>query len=356
MAEAAIQDSTITIDGMVGNLLGENILDSETLDENINYARYFVFCLLGYQTMIYSPFPLDITSETPDKLCIAEDIGCCNYTHASLTQDAANCAREPLSELLMGFGVLLPSKNLCLDDDQSIHHVFQQQTEVDAKAFNAYALRGIAGIKVKWTDALSCHLEFISATKEISVFRFPSFCHFSLARYEKGKGRGVLHACATTSRLRCQWATETEINDFLLEVLLSYRLLFGQTKKSRALFRSTDPFVHCKGQNRPMRDSLLSNLCGMRSPNVPLLDLQQDWNMVEKEKYYLPKDFPILRYRIVVLQRYLSASAPRTWLQLWRDNRNSANWMTFWAVIIFGVFGSLMALLQVIMQAVQLFE
>ncbi|KAJ5336222.1 uncharacterized protein N7506_004244 [Penicillium brevicompactum] len=182
VAESAIQDNTITIDGMIGNLLGENILDSETLEENLNYARYFVFCILGYQTMLYSPFPLDLTSETPHQLCITENLGCCNYTHASLTQDVANCAREPLSELLMGFGVLLPSRNLCLDDDQSIHHAFQQQTEVDAKRFNAYALHYIAGIKVKWTDALSCHLEFNSATKEISLFRFPSFCQFSLAK------------------------------------------------------------------------------------------------------------------------------------------------------------------------------
>ncbi|KAJ5124772.1 uncharacterized protein N7515_008597 [Penicillium bovifimosum] len=350
VAELAIQDSTITIDGIIGNLLGEDILDSETLEENLNYARYFVFCLLAYQTMLYSPV-LDLTFKTP-QLCITEDLGCCNYTHASLTQDVANCAHEPISELLMGFGVLLPSRNLCLDDDQSIHHAFQQQTEVGAKTFNAYALHYIAGIKVKWTDALSCHLEFNSATKEMSLFRFPSFCQFSLANYDQGKGRGVLHACATTSRLRCQWATETDINQFLLEVLLSYRLLFGQTKKSRSLFRSMEPFLRTE-QNT--RDSLLFSLCGMRSLNMFLLDLLRDWNMVEKEKYYLPNDFPILRYRIVVLQRYLSASGPRTWLQLWRDNRNSANWMTFWAVIIFGAFGSLMALLQVILQSVQLF-
>jgi hypothetical protein len=227
--------------------------------------------------------------------------------------------------------------------------------EVDARTFNAYTLHYIAGIKVKWTDALSCHLEFNSATKEISLFRFPSFCQFSLAKYEQGKNRGVLHACATTSRLRCQWATEAEINHFLLEVLLSYRLLFGQTKKSRALFRSMDPFLRCKEQNRKMKDPLLLSLCGIRSLNVLILDLRRDWGMMEKETYYLPNDFPILRYRIVILQRYLSSSAPRTWLQLWKDNRNSANWMTFWAVIIFGAFGSLMALLQVVLQSIQLF-
>lgn len=322
--------------------------------ENLNYARYFVFALLGYQTMLYSPSPLEPTPEVPRQLIMPEELGCCSYTHASLTQDIITCAREPLSELLMGFGVLLPSKNLCLDDDQDIHHAFQQQVEADATKFNAYTLHYIGDIKVKWTDALSCHLEFNSVTREVSIFRFPAFCHICLARYEQGSDRCVLHACATTSRLRCQWATEAEINHFLLEVLLSYRLLFGQTKRSRALFRSINPFPHHAGQNRKTRDPLLLSLCGTRSWNMLLLGLRRDWDIREKETYYLPNDFPILRYRIVVLQRYLSASEPRTWLQLWRDNRSSASWLTFWAVIIFGAFGSLMALLQVILQFVQL--
>lgn len=352
MAESIIHNSSITIDGIIGNLLDEGILAPETPTENLNRARYFIFILLGYQTTLYAPSPLDPVLQMPRQLRIMEDLGCCKYTHVSLTQDIQACAREPLSELLMGFGVLLPSKNLCLDDDQGIRRAFQQQVEVDAKTFNAYALHCIAGFKIKWTDALSCHLEFNSTTKEVSIFRFPSFCHFCLVNYEQGKGRGVLHACATTSHLRCQWATEEETNHFLLEVLLSYRLLFGQTKRSRALFRSIDPSLR---QNRKVRDPLMSSLCGTRPWDVLLLDLRRDWHLVEKERYYLPHDFPILRHRVVVLQRYLSATAPRTWLQLWRDNRSSANWMTFWAVIVFGAFGSLMALLQVILQLVQLF-
>lgn len=355
VAEYTAHNSSVTIDNIIDDLLDEGILAPETPRGNINHARYFIFTLLGYQTMLYSPSPLDPTSGPPGQLCIAEDPGCCSYTHASLTQNIQECACEPLSELLMGFGVLLPSKNLFLDDDQDSHHAFQQQVEVDAKIFNAYALHYIAGIKIKWTDALSCHLEFNSATKEVSIFRFPSFCKYCLAEYGQGNGRGVIHACATTSRLRSQWATQEEINHFLMEVLLSYRLLFGQTKRSRALFRSIDPFLSCAGKNRKMRDPLLLSLCGTRSWSALMLALPRDLNLLEKETYYLPRDFPILRYRIFVLQKLLSTTAPRTWLQLWRDNRNSANWMTFWAVIIFGAFGSLMALLQVILQFVQFF-
>lgn len=202
VAESAIQKRSITIDGIIADLLDEGIMPSDAPAENLDYARYFIFTILSYQTMLYTPSPMDPFPKVPRQLCTVEDIGCCKYTHACLMQNIQVCAREPLSELLMGFGVLLPSKNLCLDDDQNIHHAFQQEVEVEPRIFNAYTLHHLAGIQIKWTDALSCHLEFNSTTQELSLFRFPSFCQFCLSKYDKEKGRGTLHACATTSRLR----------------------------------------------------------------------------------------------------------------------------------------------------------
>lgn len=171
-----------------------------------------------------------------------------------------------------------------------------------------------------------------------------------LVRSLKGHSRASIHACATTSTLRCQWATEDEINQLLIEILFSYRLLFGQTRRSRAAFRSSfNPFLKKRAYKNSIRDPLLPALCGSKTPCQGIYS-----GMVEKETYYLPRNFPVLRYRISVLQGHLSSTAPRTWLQLWRDNRDSANWLTFWAVIIFGAFGSLMAFLQVVLQFVQL--
>ncbi|KAL3494997.1 hypothetical protein BJX62DRAFT_246365 [Aspergillus germanicus] len=355
VAKLTIGNTAITIDEIICELIVEGVLGPQTRAENLNYARYFVFSILGFQTALYCPSPMDFHGPQPHHLSITEEYGCCNYTHAVLTQDINVCARESFSELLMGFGVLLPSKNLCLSEEPSIVRAFHQQVEVEPRAFNAYALHSLTGLKFKWTDALSCHLEFNHTTKEVSLFRFPSFCQFYLTKYEPGKERGVLHSCATTSRLRCQWATEEEINHFLLEVILSYRLLFGQTKKSRALFRSVDPFLRWHGdRRRRVKDPILSSLCGSRSYLALPLDLRQAWSLTEKETYNLPQDFPILRYRIVILQSHLSAAKPRTLTQLWRDKRNSADWMTFWAVIVFGSFGSVMAFLQVILQLAQL--
>lgn len=367
--------SSTTIDEVIELLYDESLLVSPRADNSRchqEYARYLVFCILGWQTMLFTPaFPHDSHKgntqkheeipPSPPPLAVEEQDGCCTYTHMALQGNSSTCATDPLNEFMMGFGVLLPSSNMCLDEDPNILQTFNQQTQVDAKTFNAYTLSAVLGLRIKWVDALACHLEFNSTTKEILLFRFPSFCQSTLLRlFSNGCPRGVIHACATTSRLHCQWATEDEINQLLLEILLSYRLLFGQTKKSRSFFRSS--FMSSSRRRKGgasksnnisidgnIRDAILPELCGKEAPYQCSID-----NLVEKESYYLPRDFPMLRYRISVLQRQLSISTPRTWMQLWRDKRDSSGWLTFWAVIIFGVFGSLMAFLQVLLQFIQM--
>lgn len=350
---------SITIDQIITRLGDEGLLIAEVNDDTDNqrheYARYLIFCVLGWQTMLFTPAPLDYGSGNAWKspqLAIDEQPGCCAYTHMSLETESRYCAREPLSEFLMGFGVLLPSKNLCLDEDPNTQRIFHNQTEVHASSFNAFTLTAVAGIRIKWVDALACHLEFNSTTKELSLFRFPSFCQSILLQSseEDGRGRGAIYACATTSSLRCQWASQSEINQLLVECLLSYRLLFGQKRKARTIFRSSlNPFTRKAVSRGSIRDPLLPALCGTKDPCQDTLS-----GIVEKDTYYLPRDFPILRYRISILQRHLSSSPPRTWIQLWRDNRDSASWLTFWAVIAFGIFGSVMAFLQVVLQLVEL--
>ncbi|OJJ79756.1 uncharacterized protein ASPGLDRAFT_69886 [Aspergillus glaucus CBS 516.65] len=310
----------ITIDQIIARLKDEGLLrpdetDNDNNERNLQYARYFVFCVLGWQTMLFTPAPMDssnsILVETP-QLAIDEQDGCCEYTHMSLQQDSRSCSNEPLSEFLVGFGVLLPSKSLCLDKDPNIQHAFHKQTEVHAKTFNAYTLSAVAGLRIKWVDALACHLEFNSTTKEISLFRFPSFCQSLLLEYTKGRRRNVIHACATTSSSSPYWATEEEVNQLLVEILLSYRLLFGQTRKSRGLFRSSlnpfnrNPFVKKAASDVNIRDPILSALCGTKDPFDSILS-----GLVEKDSYHLPRDFPVLRYRISILQGHLSTTTPQ---------------------------------------------
>lgn len=339
VADYIITGHCTTLDDVVSQLFEDGTTTDNIDDQGLRCVRCIVFSILGWQTMLFRPAPM---GPNPDRFTIDdEQDGYRGQAYLSLQQNMDTGSRETLSELLMGFGMLLPSKNLCLSDDTEEQKAFHQQLDINAKRFNANLLVSVAGIRIKWTDSLACHMEYNPAMKELYLFRFPSFC-LSCLRESETVNRSVIHACATSSHLHCQWATEADIDHLLHEILLSYCLLFGQSKKSRILFRSTDPFARCPSA---IRDPLLSELCTTRSCCI--------LNASERETYYLPRDFPILRYRISTLQRHLAKSAPRTWTQLWRDKRDSANWLTFWALIAFGALGVLLALLQVILQFVE---
>ena len=155
------------------------------------------------------------------------------------------------------------------------------------------------------------------------------------------------NSCASQTVKGQQWVTRDEITDFLREVLLSYRLLFGQSKSGRQYFRRTVSSQVYEDVPRQGQDPLLARVCGRKS-----IDLLAHGK--ERNTYRLARDFPMLRCRIAVLQQQLATSKPRGWKELWRDKRDSAHWVTFWAVIIIGGLGLLLTLMQVILAIVQI--
>ena len=53
------------------------------------------------------------------------------------------------------------------------------------------------------------------------------------------------------------------------------------------------------------------------------------------------------------LNQYTASRKPRSFKQLWLDKRDSAAWLTFWTVLLFGVVGILLGLLQAVFQILQ---
>lgn len=145
-------------------------------------------------------------------------------------------------------------------------------------------------------------------------------------------------SCATQDEDNAQWASELEISQLLHEILLSYRLLFGQDKESRKIF---------KEMVNDADDMILQELCSTKENHFPELFKERDF-------YRLKRDFPILRSRLATLSHQMSNMKPRGWKELWKDKRDSAHWLTFWAVIVIGGAGILLAVIQVLLQAVQL--
>lgn len=180
------------------------------------------------------------------------------------------------------------------------------------------------------------------------------------------------------------------------EVLLSYRLLFGQSSRSRkqvgkelshlsktvsktqnchSITNSQHPSTSSSNVITTHIDPFLSTICTM-----PLLSRLRFFSSTSQKKHYdlLPgalfpssaldihdqlqecdtysacDDFPIFGHRLLKLQRYSMRQQPSRVRDFWRDRRNPLQWYTFWAVLWIGGLTSALAVLQLVVGVVQI--
>lgn len=143
------------------------------------------------------------------------------------------------------------------------------------------------------------------------------------------------------------------------EVLMSYRILFGQTRGSRVLAKKLlqDLKKSCPHEF----DELLSVLCaesrGKIVQKVPdsLWPMScRDFNntLQEADSYSSHDDFPMFGKRLAAIQAFNLRQQPSKLRDLWRDRRNPLQWYTFWAVLVVGSSSVLLAILQLVVAIV----
>ncbi|KAI0509557.1 hypothetical protein F5B22DRAFT_638016 [Xylaria bambusicola] len=198
-----------------------------------------------------------------------------------------------LLDFILGFGVMLLTPNYCAYENEDARLLFDQTKIIRPSDISAHVLNKLCGVKFEWVDSLSCHLELDKHSGTLYIYRYPSFC---VSRLQEPNSRGaraggrrsVLHACASEKNRPLPWVCDEDIDGLLQEILLSYRVVFGQSKRSRAVFRKLQPFA-----------------------SIPM------------EEYDLAIHFPHLRSRIAQPNGYASRKKPRSLRRLWQDRRDS---------------------------------
>lgn len=334
-------DVSISIDELILRLANNNALLLSSDVAALTTARNLVFTVIGWQTMLYRS---DLRSCPRVQLAIADEMdGHKGQANMSLKQ-SQTCCKKSMHDFLLGFGVLLPPRNFTSLEATENKQAFKEIRVADVATFNAHFLTSLGGLNIKWVDSLACHLDLDCDSNTVFLFRYPSFCAANIClEKETAMHKSVIHACAAPYSSG-QWATEDDVEQMLTETLLTYRLLFGQSKPGRRLFRKLKPF---EGVLEAGMDKFLMTLCGHKI-------YETNPKLRERDIYDLPRDFPVYRSRLAVLICHLNARKPRSWKELWQDKRDSASWLTFWVVLIFGGLGILLALLQVMLQIVQL--
>jgi hypothetical protein len=134
---------------------------------------------------------------------------------------------------------------------------------------------------------------------------------------------------------------------YLLEVILSYRLIFGLDKRSRKLFREKQ--MSTKSPHS-IQDPTLHLLCGRKDASEVVKVIGSFW---ERKVFIAHIDFPHLGSRLSQLQEYSTNQKPTSWKAIWNDHRDPYQSVTFWAVVIVGGVSICLSAIQAIASIAQ---
>jgi hypothetical protein len=144
------------------------------------------------------------------------------------------------------------------------------------------------------------------------------------------------------------------------EVLLSYRLLFGQDSRSRSLF---DKITKSYSTIDPLLKTLCTKGIGKHIYRLPIQYWPQacrrlshgNQRLQEQSTYNLNTDFPMLADHLAELQDYMRIQKPSRKRDLWRDRRNKGEWLASWPVLIFAALAIVLSFLQLLVAFAQLY-
>jgi hypothetical protein len=277
--------------------------------------------------------------------------------------------------------------------DQSNERIQGGAREMDSlykASLNIYSLGYFGHVTIQWVDTISEHLRFNPANRRLSLFRFPTFCALlaihgdnvcsTIRRYDPDRDTdpykrrleltldSIAEQFDTLSpedRDQCYVSLEQE-------VILSYRLLFGQDGKSRKVAREEVSRLKNSYAKQNV-DAMLLDLCerkyeygslwwktydkvlqGYPSEIWPITCRTMEGHLQQSDVYSARDDFPRLGPRLIKLQQFNSRQRPSKLTDLWRDRRNPLQWYTFWAVVLVGGLANILAALQLLVAIVGL--
>ncbi|KAJ0119939.1 hypothetical protein J7T55_000789 [Diaporthe amygdali] len=208
-----------------------------------------------------------------------------------------------MSEAHQRRNILWGSRSLrdCVDDFFSETPQMSYESVKLPKAFNAWSIETVAGIKVRLIDNLADHLLLVEDDTTVLIFHHASF-------------------------LECQHASSILPKGLAEETLRTLALLFPQAEFSRA--RRAD-------RNKT---AWLKKLYERYEKSNCLVDgrLTRCGNLTTSDRQV--QNFRFWRDRLVVLKQAYDEATPTTLTQWWHDRRNGVQWYTFWvAVLVLGL-------------------
>ncbi|KAF2722642.1 hypothetical protein K431DRAFT_266215 [Polychaeton citri CBS 116435] len=314
-------------------------------DTQDSHCLIAIFATLCWSSMIFRPdLAWDLALEAP---CLAVHQSQTNRSSLKMT-----FVERPIPVVFRNFQKALDHRRLPRKPTRD------DGTTLFVSSFNYHSLRTIGKVRLIWIDNLSGHLTFEPKTRTLHVFRFPSFCALMTILGDRSVlFEKLIHASFSIDD---EIATKLESCSLQLsqEVLMSYRLLFGQSRAARGAGKA----LLQKLAAEHSYDGLLVDLCTKPQKKIkqlpasfwPISCRDFDMRLQEAESYSSQDDFPIFGSRLAVLQEFNLKQQPSKLRDLWRDRRNPLQWYTFWAVLIIGGISNIIAILQLVVAIIQI--
>ncbi|PVH81339.1 hypothetical protein DL98DRAFT_416897 [Cadophora sp. DSE1049] len=212
---------------------------------------------------------------------------------------------------------------------------------IDVTNISFFTLSRMSKVEIEWVDCLSLHLELDLLLGKLKLFRFPSIC----VVMTPSKERGPLNQLFRDALNDWSQPDSHYANEYLKEVISSYRLIFGMDKGSYTAFNQMER-MRSRAQTG-QADPLLDTLCGQRWDSPEVMCIFDQCDIEDPVPRYKSNSFPFLGTRFLKLQDCTQRNRPESVRQLWHDRRDTSKWWTFWAVIAMGVAALVLGILQV---------
>jgi hypothetical protein len=363
----------ISLDNITDELTAADLLASPVKTDEV---RQMVWSLAGPITMLFDPKFTNINlSQLQLRRPVSSRIivrGKHRGTVITTFSQPTTTAEDPFYQMLTHFGALLPEVRQSGPAEACCHaassandsHFYPNYVSFDV-------LKNVAKLKIEWVNTLNLHLQLDERKRILRLYRFPAFCRLL---YADGPDEDEVNGKASflcqlfnhykASRLQGQPQERDSLTfyDFLRDMMLSYRLLFGMTSKSRKAFRAEiknwqhdslhdGPF---SGQKMYEMDPLLWYLCAESGPSPELVQLLSLLDGEETSPRYSFEDFPFLGSRLLQLQTFIEGHRPTTWSLLWHNRTDTKNWWVVWtagAVLLIGGGTIVLQFWQLVFQA-----
>ncbi|TKA43693.1 hypothetical protein B0A54_05476 [Friedmanniomyces endolithicus] len=271
------------------------------------------------------------------------------FGHRRTTNTIANL---PLRDFLLGdFNIRAKQASIA---STARSKRFRKYETFVADDLDIGSLQGIGGLEIEITIYAEEHLELVLGGSE-----------------SDDASEEYAHDLAAGKSIHFYKNTNVEQSRLIsLEILRTWSFLLHPRHKSRLrsarkAYETLETPVclreHLEHLNPANKNLQLSELGDVIDANLHVhsYDMQQHLNPslrrynATKRGSYAYGQFPTYQNRIYHLREYMDKKKPRGLIQLWKDNRDSLNYYTFWGVIILGIASVVLASLSLVAGVVQ---